>query len=231
MRPIVQPAAVAMALFISLCLEAAAQTPPGRTPTPAPGNGQEARDLLYQEAGALVDRNVYLADGELLGEVERIAIDKKSAEPAAIVGMGGFLGLFEERAAIPLRQLVPVGRTLMLTQPLNTEAVQAEFPYLPERLVTIPEDAVIANILEPANGRIGVDFSTVDADGDGYITPEEAQGHERVSFNWQQLDANKDGVVSEAEFAVFQRIEDPEPPIDGGVQPEPGIGRGGGVFN
>ncbi len=45
-----------------------------------------------------------------------------------------------------------------------------------------------------------MDFTSVDANGDGAISQEEAQAVPAILEQWTALDANADGKVDEAEF-------------------------------
>jgi hypothetical protein len=47
-------------------------------------------------------------------------------------------------------------------------------------------------------------FNKLDADGDGYISAQEAADHEGLQKGWQSTDANMDGKVDAAEFSAFE---------------------------
>ena len=47
-------------------------------------------------------------------------------------------------------------------------------------------------------------FNKLDADGDGYITAEEAAAHEGLQQSWTATDVNEDGKVDAAEFSAFE---------------------------
>jgi Ca2+-binding EF-hand superfamily protein len=49
-----------------------------------------------------------------------------------------------------------------------------------------------------------VDFQTLDANGDGVITADEAQAHPELMEAWATLDENADGALDEEEFANFK---------------------------
>lgn len=50
-------------------------------------------------------------------------------------------------------------------------------------------------------------FETLDQDGDGKISAQEAAGYNGLAGAWEQVDANKDGVVDSAEFSAFETME------------------------
>ncbi|MET0067278.1 MAG: hypothetical protein ABW076_13105 [Candidatus Thiodiazotropha sp.] len=47
-------------------------------------------------------------------------------------------------------------------------------------------------------------FSTLDANGDGSISSEEATANEMLYNGWETADANQDGTVDAAEFSAFE---------------------------
>ena len=50
--------------------------------------------------------NVYRSDGEKIGEIERVMIDKISGQAAyAVLGFGGFLGIGEDHYPVPWQRL------------------------------------------------------------------------------------------------------------------------------
>jgi hypothetical protein len=53
----------------------------------------------------------------------------------------------------------------------------------------------------------------LDTDGDGYISSQEVQAHEKADLlteNWQQVDANQDGQVDISEFSAFEEQQLPQ---------------------
>lgn len=52
-------------------------------------------------------------------------------------------------------------------------------------------------------------YNRIDRDGNGYISQEEVQQHqrllERMQSNWEQADQNGDGQVDVGEFAAFEQ--------------------------
>jgi len=52
----------------------------------------------------LADKNVYGAQGEQLGSINEVLIDR-SGQQHAVIGRGGFLGLGEDQYIVPLEQL------------------------------------------------------------------------------------------------------------------------------
>ena len=50
-------------------------------------------------------------------------------------------------------------------------------------------------------------FKTLDQNGDGSISAEEAAYSETLTASWQTVDANADGMVDQAEFSAFETME------------------------
>jgi Ca2+-binding EF-hand superfamily protein len=49
-----------------------------------------------------------------------------------------------------------------------------------------------------------VTFESLDADADGAISQDEAQGNPALSALWEEVDTNKDGQLDEAEFSAVE---------------------------
>ena len=47
-------------------------------------------------------------------------------------------------------------------------------------------------------------FTQLDSNSDGQLSRDEAQGDPRLSSQWDNLDANRDGNVDESEFSAFE---------------------------
>ncbi len=56
------------------------------------------------------------------------------------------------------------------------------------------------------------DFNALDADRDGHISLQEAEGHRGLAEQWQTLDANRNDQLEPEEFSAFE----PLPMHDGG---------------
>ncbi len=52
------------------------------------------------------------------------------------------------------------------------------------------------------------EFSSLDANGDGQISREEAASDDELASNWNQADQNSDGQLDQSEFAQFEGKEE-----------------------
>jgi sporulation protein YlmC with PRC-barrel domain len=82
----------------------AATAPSGSSSTTAPRN-QLPSDISAMKAGDLVGKSVYDDKGDRIGEVDDVVMNKSNKQAAAVIGVGGFLGIGERKAAVPLNQL------------------------------------------------------------------------------------------------------------------------------
>ncbi len=91
--------------------------PPQRSPDMAPSTTSPApivRDtapsakfssITEMNAKQLVGKSVYNAAGDRIGEVDDVVVSKAGAQTAAVIGVGGFLGIGEKKVALPVNQL------------------------------------------------------------------------------------------------------------------------------
>ena len=79
---------------------AASATAPGETKPAAAQAGQP-----LQRVQSLVGTNVVGASGKDAGEIENLLIDREGQVRAAVVQWGGFLGIGESRAAVPIERI------------------------------------------------------------------------------------------------------------------------------
>ena len=59
-------------------------------------------------------------------------------------------------------------------------------------------------------GGEGKDFGSLDADGNGQLSQQEANARGDLSQAWSSVDGNGDGVVDRAEFSAFEKIKTEE---------------------
>jgi sporulation protein YlmC with PRC-barrel domain len=65
-------------------------------------------------AAELEDLDIYNGQGQVLGDIERVIVNPADNRQYAVIGRGGFLGLFEEEVALPVNRLAAQGDRLMI---------------------------------------------------------------------------------------------------------------------
>ncbi len=95
-------------------------------------------------------KDVYDVDGEQIGSVDDLYIDRQEREARFLeVGTGGFLGIGEKHLLIPVETITEVGETRVTFEPGRTEKV-AEPP---------PFDTAVAP--SPADDRRSDDYTSL----------------------------------------------------------------------
>jgi hypothetical protein len=104
---------------------AAMGTDAGGTATAATGGDRWYADMRGEQ---IVGQTLYGADGEEIGEIENVVLRAENNRPAAVVSIGGFLGIGARDVAIPLDdlKLEPDNR---LTTNLTKDTLAALQPY------------------------------------------------------------------------------------------------------
>jgi hypothetical protein len=92
------------------------------TQSKAPGAFDEMR------ADQLIGQSIYNAAGESMGEIDDILVNKDDKSAAALVGVGGFLGIGERQVAVPLSDLEMQNERIVATK-LQTADLQRMATY------------------------------------------------------------------------------------------------------
>jgi sporulation protein YlmC with PRC-barrel domain len=61
-------------------------------------------------ASNLMDRTVYGSDGNSLGDINDVIVDRNGNIAAVVIGVGGFLGIGEKDVAVPFNRLQVMAR-------------------------------------------------------------------------------------------------------------------------
>src|ERR687897_1443302 len=78
----------------------------------------------------LRSKDVYDAEGQRIGSVEDLYIDRKEREVRFLeVGTGGFLGIGEKRFLVPVESVVEVAEDRVTIEPGRTEKVEGPAPF------------------------------------------------------------------------------------------------------
>ena len=112
-----------------------APTPPASAPPqgtgPAPGQGTPATVLDTQDYETLLGKSVRAMNGDDLGRIIDIVVDKDGRPRAAIIDFGGFLGVGSRKIAVEWRALKfnADGKVGRLTLGLNRNQVRVSPEY------------------------------------------------------------------------------------------------------
>ena len=71
------------------------------------------RTLASMRAGDMVGRSVYTRTGDRIGEVDDVVVNRNNRATGVVLGVGGFLGVGEKKAVVPLNQLEMQGDRLV----------------------------------------------------------------------------------------------------------------------
>jgi sporulation protein YlmC with PRC-barrel domain len=81
---------------------------PQGAPNPVQQQGQQAPQASQQLAGmgrGIVGKYVYSSNNENIGEIEDVVMGPNNQVQAALIDVGGFLGIGERRIAVPISDL------------------------------------------------------------------------------------------------------------------------------
>ncbi|MBB5048173.1 sporulation protein YlmC with PRC-barrel domain [Rhodopseudomonas rhenobacensis] len=99
-----------------LATAAVAQTPSATTTTPAPSASASSGSSMSHQgqwrSSKLIGINVYNDNNESLGEISELLVDQSGKVQAAVIGVGGFLGMGERNIAIPFEKIKWVNEPL-----------------------------------------------------------------------------------------------------------------------
>ncbi len=88
-------------------LERVGQAVTSATPAmPAPTRAATTQEVRpSSRASKIIGANIYNEEGQSIGEVEDLIIQRDGAAPVAVVSVGGFLGMGARLVAVPLSEL------------------------------------------------------------------------------------------------------------------------------
>ncbi len=181
--------------------------------------GATTAESNIKRASELMGTTVKGSQGEELGEIDDFALDMQQGKLAYVVLSTG--GMFQEK-------LVGVPATALQSDPQTDEYVANISQQEIEQAQELPEDnwpqqpTVAASGTAPGVQGQTQDFASLDQDGDGYISQQEAQaGQGQLSQQFDQIDENADQQIDRSEFAVFEETSQPtEQPSEWQEQPQ-----------
>ncbi|MDT8386559.1 MAG: PRC-barrel domain-containing protein [Thiogranum sp.] len=215
----------ALAIAISFAMGTAAyaaqdqsqQQPGAQTETGQERQGmmttQPAPDqpLMYKSANDIIGMNVKNQNDEDIGVVENIVIDPDTNELYAVISAGGVLGIGDKKVPMELKQLELRDESLVSRSQLSEDELKNKPEYVAANYEELQGDQVLGHVAAAGPAGVGAQqFAELDTDGDGVISQQEAQDHERLKENWQSADMNNDQQINRAEFSAFEERQKQE---------------------
>ncbi|MDK1375795.1 MULTISPECIES: PRC-barrel domain-containing protein [unclassified Sinorhizobium] len=145
-----------------------AQTPP---PAEKPADTAAAKsDYLTEQAddqiatSTYVGQSVYNAADESIGEINDLIIKKDGGVEAAVIGVGGFLGIGEKNVAVPFDRIE-------ISEQADTAALKLTTTETADTLKAAPEFKTKSQMMAERNAAQPVDTSTTSSTGTTPATP------------------------------------------------------------
>lgn len=160
-------------------------------------------------------------EGEKLGDVTGVVRHKQSGEIAAVVSMGGFLGigwLGGREVAVPLdRMHLQANNVILFSPATRADLIEQEGEYRPDDYLALDGNTPLGELagVEASPQPSGIaSFTELDRDGNGALTRAESQGETMLIDAWETYDRNNDDRIDRAEFGQFleEREEEATPP-------------------
>jgi hypothetical protein len=126
-------------------------TRPSTTGEAAPSRPSLPSDIKMAKASDLVGKNVYSAADEKIGDIDAIVTSKTSKEPMAVIGVGGFLGIGEKKAAVPIDQLKVQGDKIVASG-LTKDSLKAQAEYKSDEYDKVDRERVVGELTGGAGG-------------------------------------------------------------------------------
>jgi len=79
--------------------------------------------------GDYMGKEVYTASGESIGKIDKLVTSNSDHTVYAVIGVGGFLGIGEKDAAIPINKLQLQGSKLQLASGITKNSLKQQMKY------------------------------------------------------------------------------------------------------
>lgn len=148
-----------------------AETPTDEAQTKPPITQEEPADVAKSDttylteqasdqiaASTYIGQSVYNAADESIGEINDLMIKKDGGVEAAVIGVGGFLGIGEKNVAVPF------DRIAIAEQP-DTDALKLTTTETADTLKAAPEFKTKAQMIAEQNANQPLDTSTTSSTG------------------------------------------------------------------
>ena len=120
--------ALAIAASPALAQTSTSPAPRGPSATSQPSRAAMPSDIQSMKVGDLIGKSVYDEKGERIGEVDDVVVNKSTRQTATVIGVGGFLGIGERKAAVPVSELKVQGDKIVGSG-LTKDAVKSMAEY------------------------------------------------------------------------------------------------------
>ncbi|SIR07611.1 Sporulation protein YlmC, PRC-barrel domain family [Rhizobium sp. RU20A] len=139
------------------------EMPAAGTTAAAPAGYLTEQSMDQIASSTYIGQSVYNAADESIGEINDLIFKKDGAVEAAVIGVGGFLGIGEKNVAVPFEAVTvsenPQDGTIKLTTQETADSLKAA-----------PEFKTKAQVLAERNNGAAVDGSTTSSTGTGMTT-------------------------------------------------------------
>lgn len=162
---------VAVAAIIAMPAFAQTSTSPATSPSAnrpaatAPA-GSAARqlpsDIQTWKVSDLVGKNVYNSQDEKVGDINDVVTSKSGSQAMAVIGVGGFLGIGEKQAAVPLEQLKVQGDKIIVAG-MTKESLKQQADYKKDDYTKADRDQMVSQLAGPSttgSGATGTSSTT-----------------------------------------------------------------------
>jgi hypothetical protein len=139
--------------------QAQTPAPADKTTDMAAGSGyltEQAADQI--SANTYIGQSVHNPNDESIGEINDLIIKKEGGIAAAVVGVGGFLGIGEKNVAVPFE-------SIEVTEQPDSDALKLTTTETAESLKAAPEFKTKSQLMAERNAAQPVDTSTTSATG------------------------------------------------------------------
>lgn len=205
-----QNAILAAALAFLWTLAGTAQsaehdTRPNPQQTEAQRQSTEQNTPLLYKLSVLSDREVQTPEGEQLGRISELVVDKSGQVKYAVLSHGGTLGIGEKMTAVSWDSLQIAEKGEYYVLNANKEQL-ANAPTFGEE--NWPVNAQWTPSAASLAGESGISqqttFAELDKDKNGYLSKDEAESADELNAKFDLVDQNRDERIDRSEFSAFE---------------------------
>lgn len=180
-------------------------------------------DLMTLRPEQIAGKVIVNSEGQELGDIEKLIRDQQG-NIAAVVGVGGFLGVGEKQILVDITQLTLADDKVVMDA--LTQEMKEQPEYDPDRYQDITDsDQPIGQLAQSGGGmQTGsrsdakgsqftamVELDKFDQDRDGYISQDEASGDPTLQERFGDYDKNDDQRLDQSEFSAFRAGQSTSP--------------------